>query len=47
MQLRWTAAVEANFSGGIYGIIFFSLTINGLGLYGYASADLSEQLAGA
>jgi hypothetical protein len=47
MQLRWAETVEANFSGGIDGVIFFSLTINGLGLYGYVSADLSEQLAGA
>jgi hypothetical protein len=32
MQLRVRPDVEANFSDGIGVVIFFSLTINGLGL---------------
>jgi hypothetical protein len=47
MLLQRLRDVEANSLIGFLGAIFFSLTINGLANIRNASADLSEQLAGA
>jgi len=45
--LLWAPNREENFLDGFDGVIFFSLIINGLDSIMDASADLSEQLAGA